>query len=181
MDSLAVGWFNIFCLIVAGCFQFGLLYIAFQMLRPCKAKAKELLEEQEEAKAKANDKPKADGYSYKEYNPKEKATANKDYKPGAYFDCEANTYKPLLKPVWVAEARKPKEGDGTSIYFFHLKGRQFTPNGLILGECYLYSGTGKCFVTTTDPKTALLIQQLLNDGNLTTNDINNKSTTNDLQ
>jgi hypothetical protein len=181
MDAVTTSWLKIAGLLTVAAIQVGLLIFAFKGLKQCKVLVKDLLAEQEEAKAKANDKPKADGYSYKEYNPKDKATANKDYKPGAYFDCEANSYKPLLKPVWVAEARKPKEGDGTSIYFFHLKGRQFTPNGLILGECYLYSGTGKCFVTTTDPKTALLIQQLLNDGNLTTNDINNKSTTNDLQ
>lgn len=76
------------------------------------------------------------------------------------------------KPIWVAEVNLPKAGslgDNKPIYFFHCANKPTTATGsnlgVSLGKPYLYSGNG--FVSTDNPATAILLQQLLNDGSLT--------------
>ena len=70
-----------------------------------------------------------------------------------------------LSKVWVAEIILPKNDSKQPTYFFHCPAYDNT-NGLG-GKCYLYTGVGRGFVTTDNPATAILLQQLLNDGNLT--------------
>ena len=71
--------------------------------------------------------------------------------------------------VWVAEVVLPKDDSKQPTYFFHCAYTSEKPTGsspgISLGKPYLYSGWG--FVTTDNPATAILLQQLLNDGNLT--------------
>lgn len=75
------------------------------------------------------------------------------------------------KPIWVAEIIQPKSGslgDNKPTYFFHCANPPAKPDtakGITFGKPYLYSGNG--FVSTDNPATAILLQQLLNDGSLT--------------
>lgn len=84
------------------------------------------------------------------------------------------------KQIWVCEALRARDNDGTEIpagnvrYYFHCPFPEKTPGGfrqadgsVTYGKAYLYSATQRNFVTTTDPAIAVLIQQMLNDGNLT--------------
>lgn len=73
------------------------------------------------------------------------------------------------KPIWVAEVILPKGDNKQPTYFFHCANKPANATGsnlgVSLGKPYLYSGNG--FVSTDNPATAILLQQLLNDGSLT--------------
>lgn len=87
-------------------------------------------------------------------------------------------YEPPKKPaskVWVAEIILPKDDSKQPAYFFHCQAAN-QPEAILKGKAYLYSGRG--FVTTDNPTTAILLQQLLNDGQLTVKPFN--PDTNDL-
>jgi hypothetical protein len=81
------------------------------------------------------------------------------------------------KKIWVAEIVLPKDDSKQPTYFFHCPNLSAGGNqGITYGKHYLYSGRG--FVTTDNPATAILLQQLLNDGQLTVKPFNPE--TNDL-
>jgi hypothetical protein len=78
------------------------------------------------------------------------------------------------KKIWVAEVILPKDDSKQPVYFFHCAEVNANPNpGIIKGKPYLYSGRG--FVTTDNPATAILLQQLLNDGSLTVKPFTNET------
>lgn len=83
------------------------------------------------------------------------------------------------RKIWVAEIIQPKSGslgDNKPIYFFHCPNQPAktdTTKGITFGKSYLYSGNG--FVTTDNPATAILLQQLLNDGSLTVKPFTNET------
>jgi hypothetical protein len=165
MDSIFTSWLKIAGLLLAACMQLGCLYISFRLLKQCKAKAEDLLEDQE----KADHKPKPDTYSNKDLFPKEKTTVYKDYNPGGYMrQSDARVVPPYIPSpkgkTWVAELIIPT-GKQTPVYYFHCPANDVTTPAA--SKCYLYTGAGKGFVTTDNPATAILLQQLLNDGNLT--------------
>ncbi len=78
------------------------------------------------------------------------------------------------KKIWVAEVVLPKDDSKQPVYFFHCPEviSNANPN-IIKGKHYLYSGRG--FVTTDNPATAILLQQLLNDGSLTVKPFTNET------
>lgn len=84
-------------------------------------------------------------------------------------------YMPSPKPkTWVAEVMLK---DKIPCYMFHCSQDDYKPTGGVCkGKQYLYCGNG--FVTTDHPATAILLQQLLNDGTLTVKPFN--PDTNDL-
>lgn len=68
--------------------------------------------------------------------------------------------------IWVAEVMQGKKEGESPFYMFHCaQGAEASPGVVTKGKHYLYSGRG--FVTTDNPGTAILLQQLLNDGQLT--------------
>lgn len=70
--------------------------------------------------------------------------------------------------TWVAEIIQPKGENKTPCYYFHCPAYDGNGKpGIYRGKCYLYTPTGNAFVTTENPTTAILLQQLLNDGQLT--------------
>lgn len=72
------------------------------------------------------------------------------------------------RKIWVAEILLSKDDSKQPTYFFHCANppaKADTAKGITFGKPYLYSGNG--FVTTDNPATAILLQQLLNDGSLT--------------
>lgn len=78
------------------------------------------------------------------------------------------------KKIWVAEIILPKNDSKQPTYFFHCPEVIANANpSIIKGKSYLYSGRG--FVTTDNPATAILLQQLLNDGNLTVKPFTNET------
>jgi len=77
------------------------------------------------------------------------------------------------RKTWVAEVMLPNDKSKSPCYYFHCV--QDSPPWPA-GKPYLYTGRG--FVTTDNPATAILLQQLLNDGTLTVKPFN--PDTNDL-
>ena len=78
------------------------------------------------------------------------------------------------KKIWVAEIIHPK-GDGKQpTYFFHCQAAN-QPDAILKGKAYLYSATQRNFVSTDNPATAILLQQLLNDGSLTVKPFTNET------
>jgi hypothetical protein len=77
-----------------------------------------------------------------------------------------------LSKVWVAEVFKPSTPDGQPFYMFHCQAAN-QPEAILKGKAYLYSGRG--FVKTDNPATAILLQQLLNDGSLTVKPFTNET------
>lgn len=79
--------------------------------------------------------------------------------------------------TWVAEIILPKDDSKQPTYFFHCPNLSAgSSQGITYGKHYLYSGRG--FVTTDNPATAILLQQLLNEGQLNVKPFNPE--TNDL-
>ena len=78
------------------------------------------------------------------------------------------------RKTWVAEVFNPQKEGQSPFYLFHCTDLDAPP--WPLGKPYLYSAGG--FVKTDNPATAILIQQLLNDGQLTVKTFN--PDTNDL-
>lgn len=68
------------------------------------------------------------------------------------------------RSTWVAEVFHPSNPGGQPFYMFHCQPAN-QPEPIHKGKAYLYSGNS--FVRTDNPATAILIQQLLNDGQLT--------------
>lgn len=94
----------------------------------------------------------------------------------AGIDLGCGYWKPPEKPkakLWVAEVVLPKDGSKQPVYFFHCPDANSTKPGIHYGKHYLYSGRG--FVTTDNPATAILLQQLLNDGSLTVKPFTNET------
>ena len=80
------------------------------------------------------------------------------------------------RKIWVAEIIQPKGDNKQPAYFFHCPNppaNTDTTKGITFGKQYLYSGNG--FVTTDNPATAILLQQLLNDGSLTVKPFTNET------
>jgi hypothetical protein len=81
------------------------------------------------------------------------------------------------RKTWVAEVILAKKDSQSPCYMFHCAlGDEAPGDALTKGKHYLYTGRG--FVTTDNPATAILLQQLLNDGQLTVKPFN--PDTNDL-
>ena len=78
------------------------------------------------------------------------------------------------RKTWVAEVFNPQKEGQSPFYLFHCTDLDAAP--WPLGKPYLYRAGG--FVKTDNPATAILIQQLLNDGTLTVKPFN--PDTNDL-
>ena len=99
-------------------------------------------------------------------------TAIKDIKEAAQLEIQAyelkeNKQSPKPK-TWVAEIIQPKDHSKPPCYYFHCTSNAYNGSaGISLGKCYLYTPTGRGFVTTENPTTAILLQQLLNEGQLT--------------
>jgi hypothetical protein len=97
--------------------------------------------------------------------------AIKDIKEAAALEINAE------KKTWVAEVMLPNDESKSPCYMFHCtQDAEISPGVVTKGKHYLYSGRG--FVTTDNPGTAILLQQLLNDGQLTVKTFN--PDTNDL-
>lgn len=79
-------------------------------------------------------------------------------------------YQPPKSKVWVAEIILPNKDSKAPSYYFHCPA--YDSPEKIGGKCYLYTATGRGFVTTDHPTTAILIQQLLNEGQLTVQPFN---------
>lgn len=94
-------------------------------------------------------------------------------KEAAQLEIQADKLKFTKPKTWVAEIFLSYDKSKSSFYMFHCI--QDSPPWLI-GKPYLYSGGG--FVKTDNPDTAILLQQLLNDGQLTVKPFN--PDTNDL-
>jgi len=78
-----------------------------------------------------------------------------------------------LRKVWVAEVFQPKKEGESPFYLFHCH-QEEAPAGITTkGKLYLYSGNG--FVRIENPATAILLQQLLNDGQLTVKPFTNET------
>lgn len=67
--------------------------------------------------------------------------------------------------IWVAEVIPAKNENQSPRYFFHCPA--LDDSNPLKGKRYLYTTAGQGFVSTDNPATAILLQQLLNDGNLT--------------
>lgn len=95
-----------------------------------------------------------------------------------YRDCEkrAKPEPAAPKVVWhiqgrqVASKANPADTPKTIYYFIRLDGQTQKLPGIVKGQTALWSPALHNFVTAEDPATALLILQLLNDGNLTLKD-----------
>lgn len=166
MDIITTSWLKIASLLAIAGILIGILVWALKCFKAAIKDIKEAAQLEIQAyELKANN-PKADGYTNKDLFPKEKTTAFKDYNPGGhYIDCKGDTCKPSPKrKTWVAEVILPKNDSKQPTYFFYCpEDNANTKPGF--GKLYLYSGRG--FVTTDNPATAILLQQLLNDGSLT--------------
>ena len=173
MDTITISWLKIASLLAIAGIIIGILAWAVKCFKAAIKDIKEAAQLEIQAYELKENKPKDDGYSNKDLFPKQKTTAFKDYRPGGhYIDCKGDTCKcdtcnPSPKPkTWVAEIILPKGENKTPCYYFHCPAYDGKP-GSYQGKCYLYTPTGNGFVTTENPTTAILLQQLLNDGQLT--------------
>lgn len=90
-------------------------------------------------------------------------------KLGNVYDTTGCYWKQPEKPKqWVAEIFLPSKDSDKPSYRFHCVSDDHRPGGIINpGKHYLFTPTGRGFVTTDNPATAILLQQLLNENQLT--------------
>lgn len=86
------------------------------------------------------------------------------YSSGYWKAAEKQPEKPKQ---WVTEIFLPNKDSDKPAYRFHCVSGESAPGVITKGKHYLYTPTGRGFVTTDNPTTAILLQQLLNENQLT--------------